>query len=49
MQVFLETPWRPEAEVGGYSQVKELNFYIASGMGLYNRYRDLMQGENFPA
>jgi hypothetical protein len=28
--------------------VKELNFYIASGMGLYNRYRDFLQrGELF--
>jgi CRISPR-associated protein Cas8b/Csh1 subtype I-B len=25
------------------ASVKELNFYIASGMGLYNRYRDLLQ------
>ncbi len=26
------------------ASVKELNFYIASGMGLYSRYRDLLQG-----
>jgi len=26
------------------ASVKELNFYLASGMGLYNRYRDLLRG-----
>jgi CRISPR-associated protein Csh1 len=27
------------------ASVKELNFYIASGMGLYNRYRELLWEE----
>jgi len=31
------------------ASMKELNFYIASGMGLYNRYRDLLQKEELPS
>jgi hypothetical protein len=31
------------------ASVKELNFYIASGMGLYNKYRDLLQRGELPS
>jgi CRISPR-associated protein Csh1 len=31
------------------ASVKELNFYIASGMGLYNRYRDFLQRGELPS
>jgi CRISPR-associated protein Cas8b/Csh1 subtype I-B len=30
------------------ASVKELNFYLASGMGLYDRYRDILRREEFP-
>jgi len=31
------------------ASVKELNFYLTSGMGLYNKYRDLLQGGELPS